>query len=384
MIKRDKLIKRTKNALKRSIVVSIMGPRQCGKTTLAKMITKTVDPCHFFDLERPNDVARLENPMLALENLTGLIVLDEIQRMPNLFPILRVLADREDSPAKFLLLGSASPDIIRHTSETLAGRVEFVPMGGFDLDEIGHKMNLLWIRGGFPRSFLSNNLDDSFAWRENFVLTFLERDLGQFGIHVSPQTMQRFWLMLAHSHGQVWNASDLSRSLGISYMTAKRYVDILTGAFMVRQLPPWFENIAKRQIKSPKVFIRDSGIFHYLIKVKTKNDLLAHPKLGTSWEGFVNEQIINLFSERNCYFWRTQAGAELDLLYLNGVDKIGFEAKCTDAVKISKSMRIALQDLNLLHLFVVYPGNDTYQLDEKITAIPISDLLPKLRKMLKI
>jgi predicted AAA+ superfamily ATPase len=381
MILRNRITNRVVKALIRSDVVSILGPRQCGKTTLAKMVAKNHGPFHFFDLEYPDDIAQLQNPLLVLENLTGLIVLDEIQHMPELFPILRVLADREESPAKFLLLGSASPDIIKNVSESLAGRVEFVHMTGFALDEIKNDTQLLWIRGGFPKSFLADNSDDSYSWRENFIITFLERDLSRLGINVSPEMMRRFWFMLAHSHGQIWNASDISRSLGISYMTAKRYADILTNAYMVRQLQPWFENISKRQIKAPKVFIRDSGIFHFMVGARSKNDLFAHPKLGASWEGFVIEQIINICGERYCYFWRTQAGTELDLLFLHRTEKIGFEIKCSDTVKTTKSMRIAIHDLDLSHLFVIYPGKDTYRIDEKITAIPISDLLFRLQKM---
>lgn len=379
MVKREKIIANIMRGIDRSNIVSIMGPRQCGKTTLAKMISSKIATSHFFDLENPQDVARLSNPIMVLENLTGLVILDEVQRMPSLFPVLRVLVDRDKSP-NFLLLSSASPDIVKHTSESLAGRVEFVHMSGFDLREINN-MNHLWLCGGFPRSYLAKNLDNSLIWRENFVTTFLERDLGQFGINVSPQAMRRFWFMLAHTHGQVWNASDISRSLGISFMTAKRYVDILSGAFMVRQLQPWFENTTKRQVKSPKVFIRDSGIYHYLMRIKSKNDLLAHPKLGASWEGYVIEQIVNLCGERNCHFWRTQAGAELDLLWLNGQEIIGFEAKCTDSVTTTKSMHIAVNDLKLTHLFVVYPGKETYQLNDKITAISLTELLPKIQGM---
>lgn len=379
MIKRETIIQKVNTALDRSAIVSMLGPRQCGKTTLAKIIAQNVGESHFFDLEHPGDVAKLQNPLLALEDLTGLIILDEIQLMPELFSVLRVLVDREDSSAVFLLLGSASPDILKKSSETLAGRIEFVPIGGFDLIESKYSVNELWIKGGFPRSYLAKSLNDSFSWRENFVMTFLERDLGRFGVHVSPQTMRRFWFMLAHGHGHVWNASDISRSLGVSFMTAKRYVDILTNAFMVRQLQPWFANISKRQIKSQKVFIRDSGIFHFLVNVKTKSELLKHPKLGSSWEGFVTEQIINILGERNCYYWRTRAGAELDLLYISGSEKYGFEMKCTDSVKVTKSMRIAIQDLNLKELYIVYPGKDTFRIDENITAIPISDLVLKLK-----
>ncbi|MBC8323972.1 MAG: ATP-binding protein [Candidatus Marinimicrobia bacterium] len=379
MIKRETIIQKVNTALDRSAIVSMLGPRQCGKTTLAKIIAQNVGESHFFDLEHPGDVAKLQNPLLALEDLTGLIILDEIQLMPELFSVLRVLVDREDSSAVFLLLGSASPDILKKSSETLAGRIEFVPIGGFDLIESKYSVNELWIKGGFPKSYLAKSLNDSFSWRENFVMTFLERDLGRFGVHVSPQTMRRFWFMLAHGHGHVWNASDISRSLGVSFMTAKRYVDILTNAFMVRQLQPWFANISKRQIKSQKVFIRDSGIFHFLVNVKTKSELLKHPKLGSSWEGFVTEQIINILGERNCYYWRTRAGAELDLLYISGSEKYGFEMKCTDSVKVTKSMRIAIQDLNLKELYIVYPGKDTFRIDENITAIPISDLVLKLK-----
>ncbi len=383
MILREKITAKVVKALERSPVVSLLGPRQCGKTTLAKMIAETHKPFHYFDLEHPEDIAQLRNPLLVLEPLTGLVILDEIQRMPDLFPVLSVLADRENTPAKFLLLGSASPDMENNVSESLAGRVEFIPMTGFTVDEIKNNTQLLWLRGGFPQSFLAKNSDDSYSWRENFIITFLERDLSRFGVNVSPEILRRFWFMLAHCHGQIWNASDISRSLGISYMTAKRYVDILTNAFMVRQIQPWFENIPKRQIKSPKVFIRDSGIFHFMAGIRSEKDLFIHPKMGASWEGLIMEQMLNICGERYCYFWRTRAGAELDLLYLHRAERIGIEAQCSDTVNTTKSMRIAIHDLGLSHLFIVYPGKTTYRIDKDITAIPLPELILLLHRAIK-
>ncbi|NOZ74095.1 MAG: ATP-binding protein [FCB group bacterium] len=381
MINRRTLHTHVKKALDRSVIVSILGPRQCGKTTLAKAIAGQWNQAHIFDLENPRDLTRLQNPMTALENMQGLIVLDEIQLQPELFPVLRVLADRKKPDTRFLILGSASPDILKNVSETLAGRVEIIHMTGFNLEEIQYHTETLWMRGGFPRSYLADSMGDSFAWRENFVQTFLERDLAKFGVTIAPSVMRRFWFMLAHYHGQLWNASDISRSLGLSYMTATRYVDILAQAFMIRQLPPWYVNISKRQVKAPKIFIRDSGIYHFLIGVNTKNELDIHPKLGASWEGFVIEQIIDICKSGNCYFWRTQSGAELDLLFIHGGEKIGFEIKYSETVSTTKSMRIAMKDLSLTHLFIIYPGKETFPVDTRITAISLRHILEILRKI---
>ncbi len=382
MVNRYNIQTQVKTALGRNPIVSILGPRQCGKTTLAKAIAQSYKNTHFFDLENPRDTARLQNPLTTLENLNGLIVLDEIQQKPELFPILRVLVDRKKPYTNFMIIGSASPDILKNVSETLAGRVEVIYLNGFSLEEIGNDIETLWMRGGFPESYLAKSIDDSVSWRENFVQTFLERDLAKFGVNVAPTVMSRFWYMLAHYQSQIWNASDISRSLGISYMTATRYLNILTHAFMVRQLQPWYANISKRQVKSPKIFIKDSGIYHILLRVRTKNDLLIHPKLGASWESFVIEQIINICRAGNCYFWRTQSGAELDLLFIHGNEKIGFEVKYSETASTTKSMRIAQNDLSLTHLFVVYFGKDQYPLDSDITAIPIEQILPLLRQMI--
>ncbi|MFQ6613840.1 MAG: ATP-binding protein [Fidelibacterota bacterium] len=381
MIHRTEIQAKVETALGRSIVVSLLGPRQCGKTTLAKAIAQNWDQAHFFDLENPRDITRLQNPMTALEDRRGLIILDEIQSRPELFPILRVLADRKKPNTSFLILGSASPDILKNVSETLAGRVEIIHMTGFNLEEIHDTIEKLWIRGGFPRSYLADSMEDSLAWRENFVQTFLERDLAKFGVKVAPTVMRRFWFMLAHYHGQIWNASDISRSLGLSYMTATRYVDILTQAFMIRQLPPWYVNISKRQVKSPKIFIRDSGIYHFLLGVNTKTELDIHPKLGASWEGFVIEQIIDICKDGNCYFWRTQSGAELDLLFIHGGENIGFEIKYSETVSTTKSMRIAMKDLSLTHLFIIYPGKETFPVDTRISAISLRHIMEILRKI---
>ncbi|MCH7731995.1 MAG: ATP-binding protein [Candidatus Marinimicrobia bacterium] len=380
-VKRSRLLEITNTALSRSVIVSILGPRQCGKTTLAKIIAEKIECLpgrqtgEYFDLEHPAALSRLANPLLTLESLEGLIIIDEIQRMPDLFPILRVLADRDPSPARFLLLGSASPDLVKKSSETLAGRVEFVHMSGFDQNEVGYdSYKDLWMRGGFPRSFLAENIENSYAWRENFIQTFLERDLGQMGIQVTTQVMQRFWFMLAHYHGQIWNSSEVARSLGVSYMTTQRHLDILTEAYMIRQLQPWFENIGKRQVKSPKIFIRDSGLLHTLIGIKSMSDLQSHPKYGASWEGFVIEQILSTYRDRTCYFWRTHTGAEIDLLLFRNGKRIGFEMKCADAPTMTKSIHIALQDVNLDHLYVIYPGKETYQLHEKVTVTTLHQL----------
>lgn len=315
----------------------------------------------------------MENPSLALEPLEGLVVIDEIQRKPELFQLLRVLADRQPLPAKFLILGSASPDIIRQSSETLAGRIEFVYMSGFDLEEAGNEhLTTLWLRGGFPLSYLAQSDEDSAAWRDNFVHTFLERDLRTFGIESPPAQLRRFWTMLAHTHGQIWNAAQLAVSLGISNMTARRYLDILQGAYMVRVLQPWHENIRKRQVKSPKVFIQDSGLLHSLLEIRDSRTLLGHPKLGASWEGFAVDQILRHFQIPTPYFWATHAGAELDLLATLGGRRYGFECKYRDAPGTTRSMHVALKELQLEHLFVIYPGSTTYPLQEKITVVPLS------------
>ncbi len=352
---------------------AILGPRQVGKTTLAKMFLEQdhKDGFHFFDLENPLDLARLENPMLTLAKLTGkLIVIDEIQRAPELFPIIRVLIDDRQKGMKFLILGSASRDLIHQSSETLAGRIGYMELMPFSLDEVDHDSNILWLRGGFPPSYLSAKDEDSFLWRQSYISTFLERDIPNLGFQIPPQQMRRFWLMLAHYHGQIFKASELGKSLGISDHLIRKYLDILAGTFMIRVLQPWHENLEKRQVKSPKIYFRDSGILHALIGIPTQAEMDIYPKMGSFWEGFALEEIIReeRASSEECYFWATQSKAELDLLILKNGKRIGYEFKYADAPKITPSMRIACDDLKLDHLYVVYPGTITFSLSEKITA----------------
>lgn len=362
--------------------VALSGPRQCGKTTLARLFAENDSDHSFFDLESAVDRRRLESPEQTLSPLKGLVVIDEIQRMPSLFETLRVLLDRPDQPARFLILGSASPDLIRGVSESLAGRVALIDLVGFDLSETGNaKLPTLWQRGGFPRSFLSRSEKASASWRQNFIRTFLERDIPQFGINIPAETLRRFWTMIAHYHGQVWNGAEFARSLGSSEPTAKRYLDILANAYVVRVLPPWHENLKKRQLKSPKVYIRDSGILHSLLELEDKNDLLGHPKLGASWEGFAIEQILANLPTRSAYFWATHSGAELDLLLTLRGKRYGFEFKHSDAPSRTRSMNTALQDLSLEHLSVVYPGTDRYEITESISALPAAEI-PQLTREL--
>jgi uncharacterized protein len=373
MIPRPSYEKALETALNRSPVVSLTGPRQCGKTTLARLIQKKKGAV-FFDLESPRDRLRLQNPQMALEILEGLVIIDEIQVMPELFEIIRVLVDRPDNAATFFLLGSASPDIIKQSSETLAGRTEMIEMSGFYFTETGvAHLNDLWLRGGFPRSFLAASLDDSRAWREGFVRTFLERDIPQLGITIPSAAMRRFWAMLAHCHGQTLNASQLGRSLGVTDKTVRSYLDILTGTFMVRQLQPWYENIGKRQVKAPKIYFRDSGILHHLLSVTGMDTLMINPRLGASWEGFAMEQLIHVLQLPEVYFWSTYSGAELDLLFFHNGRKYGIEIKFSENPKISRSMRIALQDLDLVHLWIIYSGNVAVPLEKQVTLLPLAD-----------
>jgi predicted AAA+ superfamily ATPase len=334
-----------------------MGPRQSGKSTLAREIAGAA-ASHYFDLESPRDQLRLQNPELALGRLSGLVVLDEVQTQPDLFPVLRVLADRADVPARFLILGSAAPELVARSAESLAGRIEYVYLHGFDLTETGSgTQETLWLRGGFPRSYLAASDEASVAWREGFVRTFLERDLPQFGIRVGAAVMRRFWTMLAHMHGQIWNASELGRAMGLSDKTVRNYLDELSQTFMVRQLQPWFENIGKRQVKSPKIYLRDSGILHHLIGLETESQLHAHPKVGSSWEGFALEQVLRQTRPTQAYFWGTQGGAELDLLVFAAGRRLGYEFKYAERPQFSRSMRVAMEDLRLDSLVVICPGS---------------------------
>lgn len=376
MIKRFQALERVNEAFRAHPAVAIEGPRQCGKTTLARAIKETTaDTAVFFDLESSVDRQKLETPEQTLTRLRGLIIIDEAQRMPALFPPLRVLLDREGTPARFLLTGSASPALVRGLSESLAGRVGIVDLGGFDLRETGTaNWRQLWLRGGFPRSYLAVDDSASTTWRSNFVRMFLERDLPQLGVTIPAVTLKRFWTMVAHYHGQVWNAAELARSLGADEKTARRYLDILDGAHMVRILPPWFENLKKRQVKSPKIYIRDSGLLHSLHGIATDDDLAGHPKLGASWEGFVIEQLAAALATRDAFFWATHNGAELDLLVTLQGKRHGFEIKYSDAPAVTKSMRIALEDLDLAHLWVIYPGAERYELDECITILPAAGI----------
>jgi uncharacterized protein len=355
--------------------VAIEGPRQCGKTTLARAFAADTPEVTFFDLESPADLQRLATPEQTLRPLVGLVVIDEAQRLPELFPVLRVLLDRPGMPARFLLTGSASPELVRGLSESLAGRIGIVDLAGFDLAETGpDSLAQLWLRGGFPRSFLAADDRASLQWRLDFVRTFLERDLPQLGITVPSATLRRFWTMIAHYHGQTWNAAEFARSLGASEPTARRYLDILAGAFMVRVLPPWFENLGKRQVKAPKLYVRDTGLLHALHGLGTLEELQGHPKLGASWEGFVIEQLITLLDTRDTYYWATHAGAELDFMTLSAGKRYGFEVKYADAPGRTKSMHTALTDLGLAHLWVVYPGEERYDLADDITVVPAREL----------
>ncbi len=374
MIQRPAITQVLKTALARSRVVALLGPRQCGKTTLARQFVPPESP-HYFDLEDPLSLARLDEPMTALRSLTGLVVIDEIQRRPELFPILRVLADRDPLPARFLILGSASPALLRQSSESLAGRLETVPIGGLTLADVvvesgAEAQDRHWLRGGLPLSFLAGSEADSLAWRKNFIQTFLERDIPQLGIGAPASTLLRFWTMLAHYHGQVWNAAEPARSLGVNESTVRRYLDLLEGVFMVRQLPPWHANLKKRQVKSPKIYFRDSGLLHQLLGIRTTNDLLSHPKCGASWEGYIIEELLANIQPDESYFWATYAGAEIDLLLFKSGHRVGVEIKRADAPRLTPSMKTALMELNLDRLWVLYPGERRYRLAEEIEVLP--------------
>jgi len=378
MLNRKKLLDRLRAGLRASPAVALIGPRQCGKTTLARQLAGA-SKSTYFDLENPVDLARLSEPMTALEQLRGLIVIDEVQRHPDLFPILRVLLDRKPIRARFLILGSASPELLRQSSETLAGRLAIVEMAGFTLEELSlADLNRLWLRGGFPRSFLARTEAASSAWREDFIRTFLERDLAQLGVQVPSGTMRRFWTMTAHYSGGIWNSSEIGRSLGEAHTTVKRHLDALSGALVVRVLEPWFENVGKRLVKSPKVYIRDSGLLHTLLGIGDRRQLEGHPKVGGSWEGFIIEQLLAQVPKAKAYYWRTHAGAELDLLLFLKGRRIGIEIKRADAPKMTPSMASALDDLDLHRLLVVYPGSIRYALRPRVEVMSLAQCMAEL------
>lgn len=375
MIARVLDVRSVRTALRRSRVVALLGPRQCGKTTLARTLVSP-DSDNYFDLEDPQSLARLTEPDLALRPLKGLVAIDEIQRRPELFPLLRVLADRKPLPARFLILGSAAPELLGQSSESLAGRLETVILEGLRLSDVGpNAQDRLWLRGGFPLAYTARSEADSAAWRGQFLQTFLERDVPQLGIQVPAVALRRFWSMLAHYHAQTWNGAELARALAVSESTVRRYLDLLTGVFMLRQLPPWFENLGKRQVKAPKVFVRDSGLLHVLLGIQNRRGLELHPKVGASWEGFALEEAIKAHRPDEAYYWATHQGAELDLLMFKRGRRIGVEFKRQDAPALTRSMQIARADLKLDRLLVVYPGQRGYKLADGVDVIPLADLV---------
>lgn len=372
MIAREQIQQALSIALERSRIVLLVGPRQCGKTTLARQRVP-VDSANYFDLENPADLARLDEPMTALEPLEGVVVIDEVPRRPDLFPTLRVLADRETAPARFLVLGSASGDLQRQSSESLAGRVEQLTMSGFNIREVDDAARL-WLRGGLPLSCLARNDADSTAWRQNFIQTLLERDLAQWGVRVPAEALRRFWTMLAHYHGQTWNAAEPAQALSVDQKTTRRYLDLLTDAFMIRQLQPYYANIGKRQIKSPKIYVRDSGLLHQLLGIGSDRELLSHPKVGLSWEGFVIEQVIALSRPDGVYFWATHQGAEIDLVLSHSGRMYGVECKRADAPRMTPSIRNAIEDVGLERVVIIYPGQKRYSITEKVEVVPLQTL----------
>jgi predicted AAA+ superfamily ATPase len=374
MLDRPQRLDQIRRALKRSRVVALIGPRQCGKTTLARLVVPS-DSANYLDLEDLVSLTQLAEPMTALSGLRGVVVIDEVQRRPDLFPVLRVLSDRKPLPTRFLIVGSASPALLKRSSESLAGRLEIISLSGFSLAEVGARMfNRHWLRGGFPRSFLARSQADSLAWRRGFIQTFLERDVPQLGMAIPAPALLHFWTMLAHYHGNIWNAAAPAHSLGVSVPTVRRYLDLLSGLFMMRQLEPWHENLSKRQVKAPKVYLRDSGLLHQLLGIRSLQELLAHPKCGASWEGYVVEQTLALIQPDEVYFWATHTGAELDLLLFKDGRRLGVEIKRADAPALTPSMRIALRDLRLDYLIVLYPGSRRYELTERVSVVPFDAL----------
>lgn len=377
MIARRRYFDATRTALSRNPVAALIGPRQCGKTTLARRFLEDGASTHYFDLEEPSVAQALEDPMSTLAPLRGLIIIDEAQRQPGIFPVLRVLADRPEQAARFLILGSASPDLTRQASESLAGRVEIIEMSGFGLSEIGSdEEHQLWMRGGFPRSFLAPDEAASYEWRRQFIRTFVERDIAQLGFRIASTAISRFWTMLSHYHGQIWNGSEIAASLGVNPQTARHYLDALEQTFMVRRLVPWYVNVGKRLVKSPKIYLRDSGLLHTLQGIRDMDALVAHPKLGASWEGFALEVLLQHYAGEDAYFYAIHSGSELDLYF--PAASVGFEIKRQDAPKRTRSMDIALQDLKLKLLYVVYPGQQSYALTDQIRVLPLCGELPAL------
>ncbi len=375
MLDRVALTSAVRQALARSPAVALVGPRQVGKTTLARTLLPGSSP-NWFDLEDPQIEAQLAEPLVALRDLRGLVVIDEIQHAPDLFKVLRVLIDRPSQPTRFLLLGSASPALLRQSGESLAGRIEVIEIGGFTLQETGiASTGALWLRGGFPRSFTAPDNTASNVWRREFIRSTVERDLPQLGLNVAAPALYRFWAMLAHYHGQVWNAAAPARSLGVNESTVRRYLDILTQAYLVRQLQPWFANLGKRQVKAPKIYLRDSGLLHSLLGIGDAGALARHPKSGASWEGFALDQMLRIAQPDEAYFWATHAGAELDLLMIKEGRRIGIEFKRVDAPQMTPSIRIALSDLALDALYVVYPGERRFALAERVEAVPLAEIV---------
>lgn len=382
MIKREAALATVAGLSGRHPVTAILGARQVGKTTLARTLAaRSSAPVTLFDLENPDHLARLQEPLLALQELRGLVILDEIQRRPEIFPVLRVLADRPRRPATFVVLGSASPQLLRQSSESLAGRIAYFHLGGLSLQEVGaRELKRLWLRGGFPRSFLAKSNGLSAEWRRDFIATFLERDVPQLGISIPAPALRRFWTMLAHWHGQIWNGSEFARSFGVSDQTVRRYLDALAATYVVRQLAPYHANISKRQVRMPRVYVTDSGLLHALLGIGTAQDLLENPKVGASWEGFAMREVAQRLGARpeECFFWRTHQGAELDLLVVRGRRRLGFEFKRTTAPAVTPSMRIALNDLDLDSITVIHAGQTAYPMGGKLRAVPLQALLTDL------
>jgi predicted AAA+ superfamily ATPase len=384
MVERQAHLEQLTRLLRQFPVVALVGARQVGKSTLARLLLEgSSTGTTYLDLEDPRALARLEEPMLTLEPLRGLVVMDEIQRRPELFPVLRVLADRPRRPARFLVLGSASPQLLRQSSESLAGRIAYHHLQGFDLSEVGSRsLDRLWVRGGFPLSFTPRTDEDSARWRAQFIRTFVERDLPALEVRLSAAVVERFWRMLAHYHGQIWNGAELARAFGVSEKTVRHYLEVLVATFMVRRLPPWHENLGKREVKAPKIYVSDAGLLHSLLGLVTRADLLGHPKSGASWEGFAIAEVVRRLGAepQHCFFWALHTGAELDLLVVRGSRRLGFEIKLTDSPGVTPSMRSALENLRLHRLDVVHAGEQTFPLADRIRALSLrrlwSDLAP--------